>query len=259
MRAVNLQSLKKQFDASAIALRIIIISAIVLVVAIVVLIMPWYQVTTSQIVPQTQSYTTQFEVPTTNYQIVTVYTLPSPVELHSANYGPPSPPCATSFFYCNSNAFWHSENFSLQTGVIYTVTVNECPECSLWFEGIAPSGSTPPLTGPQFNINVSVDGSGEESFAAPASAMYQVVVGYGGSYNTTAMLHAISIIGSVPQDVTLTQTLTAYSTRSVTTYAQTTVSPYTTVGVTASATVLVMLVLMVVLSIFFERQKRQPT
>jgi len=47
---------------------------------IVILVLPWYPVTTSQVVPQTSaSYTVEFEVPTTGSQMATVYTLTNQV------------------------------------------------------------------------------------------------------------------------------------------------------------------------------------
>ena len=57
----------------------VIASAILLIAVIVVLVLPWYRVTTSQVVPQTSSsYTVEFEVATTG-QMESVYTLPNRV------------------------------------------------------------------------------------------------------------------------------------------------------------------------------------
>jgi hypothetical protein len=248
MRGVKLQNLKALRVAFTVALKTVVVSLIVLVVAAIVLVSPWYQVTTSQVAPTTANYTTQFEVPTVNYQTVTVYTLPSPVQLQSDSYGPPSPPCSTAWYYCNVAAFWHSANITLQTGnVTYTVTVSECQQCSIFFSAVVPAGSTP-LTAPQVNIDVSLSGSGGTSFVVPASGIYQIVA----ASDVAGMVNNISITASIPQIVVLTQTLSTYSTTSVTQYHQFTVAPYTILGTTASAVILALLVV-VVLTMLFDR------
>src|SRR5208282_5996516 len=127
---------------------------------------------------------------------------------------------------------------------------NECPECSLSIQGVAPVGSSP-STAPQLNINVGIDGSGELSFVAPASAMYQVYVANDGS--SAGMLTAISITTVMAQTVELTQTLTTYSTTGATQYSQATFSPYTLLGAVASVVILILLLAVVVLSVLFDR------
>ena len=218
-----------------------------LIAAAILLFAPWYPVTTSQLVAQTQSYTTQFEVPTTNYQTVTAYALSSPVELHSVNYGPPSPPCSTSWVYCNVSAMYQSQTFNLQGGVSYTVTVTECPACGIYIE--QQFGA--------YNTYASITGSGEASFVAPASGSYQVYASSGADGGTNpGMLNALTITGSIPQSAEVAQTVTTYSTASVAQYSQTEVSPYMALGLAASATILALLALIVVLCILFERRKR---
>ena len=117
------------------------------------LVSPWYPITTSQVVPgKLRVIRPELVVPTTTYQTMVVYNLQSPVQLQSDDLGGS---CSSAWYYCNVAAYWHSENLTLQTGVTYTVSVNECQQCSIFFDAIAPAGSTP-LTAPQVNINVAV-------------------------------------------------------------------------------------------------------
>ncbi|MGP8069870.1 MAG: hypothetical protein ACLP5V_08275 [Candidatus Bathyarchaeia archaeon] len=226
-------------------MKTVLASSLILVVAAIALFAPWYPLTTSQVVLQTQSYTTQFTEPTTTYQTVAVYTLPSPVQLQSDNSGGS---CSLAWYYCNVAAYWRSQNLTLQTGVTYTVTVNECQQCGIFFEAVVPAGSTP-LTAPQVNINVAVTGSGETSFVVPASAIYQVVA----ASDVAGTINDISITASVPQSVVLTQTLTTYAMTSVTQYYQSTLAPYSILGATISVVILVLLAVVVVLVILFGR------
>ncbi len=255
MRAVKLQSLKNFRLGFNVALKAVVVSTLVLIVVILVLIAPWYPMTTSQVVLQTQSFTTQFETPTTNYQTVTVYTLSGPVKLQSVNYGPPEPSdsCALSWIYCNLAGEFESGRFNLQAEDTYTVTVSECQECSL---AIAYGQE---IAFGEENTQVSIHGSGQTSFVVPNSGAYLVTVGNYGEWNSTGVLNAISITGSVPQSVQVTRTLTTYSTTSVTEYSQIIVSPYTVLGVTVSATAIALLALIAIMFDLFERQKRQPT
>lgn len=223
-----------------------LVTGLVLIVAAIAIVLPWYPLTTSQVVPQTQSYTTQFEVPTTSYQTVTAYTLPGPVEVQSVNYGPPTPPCSAGWYYCKPGGF-QSQPFNLQSGVSYTVTVNECQACGMYVE--QEFGG--------YNTYASITGSGEASFVAPASGSYEIYASSGADGSTNpGMLNAVLISGSIPQSVELAQTLTTYSTTSVTQYSQAAVSPYTILGVLPSAAIIGILVIVV---LFFALQNRRTT
>jgi hypothetical protein len=234
-------------------LKAVIVSSIVLIVAVIVIFSPWYSVTTSQIVPQIQGYTTQFQTATTNYQTVTVYTLPSPVGLYPANDGGS---CAVSWIYCDGYAFWQ-ENLTLQAGVAYKVTVNQCSNCSLEIGGPMklvnyPVTSILVVTG----ANVAkIAGSGEASFIVPTSGTYGLIVGNLERYPEydKGMLNSISITGGTPQSVELTETLTTYTTTPLTQYSQTIVSPYTILGGVASAVILVLLAVVLGVSILVDR------
>lgn len=71
-------------------------------------------------------------------------------------------------------------------------------------------------------------------------------------------ISGLSISESAPEppEVTEMQTLTTYSTTTVTEHSQATVPPFTILGVTASATILVLLAIIVVRSILIEKRKR---
>jgi len=192
---------------------------------------------TSQMGPQIQTYTNLFQIPTTSYQSVTVYTLPGPVTIQTANQGGQ---CKVAWSYCNVAAFFKSQNFSLQAGATYTVSVVQCQECALSiFE--QSFGST----------NFGILGSGTKSFTASSSGTYWVYVA--NLENSPDTVSSISITGSVPLSVEVVQTHIAYATTSGTQYSQTMVSPYQALGPTTSATVLVLLAIIVVVAIVLER------
>jgi hypothetical protein len=187
--------------------------------------------------PQIQTYTYLFEVPTSSNQSVTVYTLPNPVTIQTANQGGQ---CGTAWHYCNVTAFFMSQDFSLQAGATYTVSVIQCRECRLFIFGQS-LGST------DFDIL----GSGTKSFIAWSSGTYWVYVANLG--NSSDTVSSISITGSIPQNVEVVQTQIAYATTSVAQYSQTMVPPYTTLGPTTSVTVLVLLAIIVVVAVALER------
>ena len=213
--------------------RITLVTGLLLTVVAIALVLPWYPVTKSQMVPQIQTYTNLFEVPTESYQSVTVYTLPSPVTVQTANQGGQ---CEAAWTYCNIAAFFKSQNFSLQAGAIYTVSVVQCQECGLFiFEQSL--GFT------SFDIL----GSGTKSFTASSSGTYLVYIANLG--NSPDTVSSISITGNIPENVEVVQTHIAYATTSVTQYSQTMLSPYTALGITTSITVLVLLAIMIVVAI----------
>jgi len=75
---VKPKSLEPMLSVSA--LKTVIASSMVLIVAVIALVLPWYPVTTSQVVPQTAiTYTVQFELSATGYQMGTSYSLPNTV------------------------------------------------------------------------------------------------------------------------------------------------------------------------------------
>jgi len=214
-----------------------VVSVILLAVGIIGLAVPWYPVTTSQMGAQIQTYTNLFEVPTTSYQSVTAYALPSPVTIQTANQGGQ---CEAAWHYCNVAAFFRSQNFSLQLGGIYSVSVVQCQECglSIFEQSFGPT-------------TVDIRGSGTTSFTASNSGIYWIYVANLG--NNTDTVSSISITGNIPQSVEIVQTHIAYATTNLTQYSQTMVSPYRAFGLTTSATVLVLLAIIVVLSILLDR------
>jgi hypothetical protein len=225
----------------------------VLIVAAIALFAPWYSVTTSQVVPQTQSYTTQFTIPTTTAQtqtvpqMQTVYVLPNAVTIPAADPNQPVP---------SYDPQWISPDFNLHAGSIVSVTttcfcVIQMRSDFLPFQGIGitqngaslyVSNSVVPKSGPYVLWVWSIS-------LSPVTLSFSVAESVVGSVEVTQILTT----------QTVTQTLATYSITSVTQSSQTTISPYTTFGLTTSATVLALLALIVALSIVFERQKRQPT
>ena len=218
MRAAKLQSLKKLWLASNVALKTVIASSIVLIVVAIALFAPWYSVTTSQVVPEIQNYTTQFEEATTNYQTVTIYTMPNPVNLPTPYFG-----------------FWLSQSFELVGGSTYNIYVTECTICYLVFEEYSS------------NVTLFTMGSGERSFVAPMTGSYDVLVQLLGLGSGT--IYSVTITQVEAQSTEVAQTLTTYSTTNVTQYSQTTVPPYTILGAVASTAILILLALILVLSI----------
>jgi len=213
--------------------RITLVTGLLLTVVAIVLVLPWYPVTKSQMVPQIQTYTNLFEVPTESYQSVTVYTLPSPVTVQTANRGGQ---CKAAWNDCNVAAFFKSQNFSLQAGASYTVSVVQCQECALFiFEQ-------------SFGFHsFDILGSGAKSFTASSSGTYWVYFANLG--NSPDTVSSISITGSVPESVVVVQTHIAYATTSVTQYSQTMLSPYTALGITTSASLVLLLAIMIVIVI----------
>jgi|GEM_PF-1670086 len=239
MRVAKLQSLKKLWLALNVALKTVLASSLILIVAAIGLFAPWYPMTTSQLVPQTQSDTTQFEVPmTTTVQMQIVYTHPDSVTIPSAPsvmIGLLSP--------------WQSRTFNLQSGLSLFVSVTLSPSSGyavfIW-------ENFPPFDRINFTMNGVLQGY---SNVIAKSGSYDVTIS---NLNTDGPLtfSSLSVSEGISETVQLTQTRTTYSTTSVTQYSQILVSPYTTLGMTTSATVLALIVLIVALSIIFERQKR---
>ena len=225
MRSVKLQSLKKLWVASNIALKTVLISSILLIAIVVALFTPWYSVQSSQ------TSTSVFEVPTTSYQTVTIYNLPNPV-----NLTPITLPNVGYVCTC-----WFSQNFTLQAGSTYSVNVVFGSGDSLVMVDNAVTGS---------DIH-DVGQSGVSTFVAPTTGQYNIYLytfdGKPGS------VYTVSITASQAQNGLVTET--TYRTSQVTA----SVPPYTTLGLTTSATVLALLALIVALCIVFERQKQRRT
>ena len=226
------------------------VTGLLLVVAVVAIVSPWYPLTSSQVVPSITSYATQFEIATTSYQLQTIYSLPSPVYLQPDNqqYGGSCPP--SSGYYCDSTWTFASENFTLQSGVNYTLSVIQCEECHLYFSGSSPYWTTSPSLFPE------ITGSGEISFFVPGTGIFHVVVGVSNLASSPQMLTDILITARTPQKIELMQTVTAYSTTSVTQYSQTTVPFYTILGALPSAAIIGILV---IAALFITLRKRGIT
>ena len=216
----------------------ILVSAVILLVTILVLVTPLFPVPVSQEVVQTNSYTTQFQVPTTTYEVQTIYSLPRPVTLMGLT-GPP----ATAIFV--------STEFKLQSNFMYEAEVT-CQPCetgkgSIAFLFLFPQGNNTLL---EYPLRYDVPGQGHGNLTVSRSGVYGIVM----YCINSCTISTLSIIVSVPYSFQLTETATTYNTVTMTEHSQTTVPIYTILGVLASGAILVLLALLVVLSILFDRR-----
>lgn len=206
-----------------------------LIVVAIALFAPWYSVTTSQVVPEVQNYTTQLEAPTTSLQMETVYTLPNPITIPA--YG------GAQNIVSALTAPWVSSSFNLQVGSSISATVIGQTYVIGIYENFSPYHDV------DFTLNGKVPSPGNA--VVPESGPYVVEIVNLNSAPIT--INAISVVESMSQSVEAYQTLTTYTTTPLTQYSQTTVSPYTILGGIASAVILVLLALVLVLSILLDR------
>ena len=212
----------------------ILVSSVILLVTILVLITPFYPVPVSQEVVQTNSYTTQSEVPTITYEVRTIYRLPSPVTLTGLT-GPPD------------TAIFVSTEFKMQSNSIYEADLT-CEPCEVGKGSIFlfPQGNNTLLEYPL-------------RFDAPGQAHGTLTVSRSGTYGimiyciNSCTISTLSITTSVPYNFQLTETVTTHNTVTMTQRSQTTIPIYTILGMLASTAILVLLALLVVLSILFDQ------
>lgn len=219
-----------------------------LIVAAIVLISPWYQVTLSTQIPQTNAHMTEVALLTSNYessyetqtnfgQPQIVFSMQGSVNLPGA-----------CMFSC-----WVSQSFFLQSGSVIEVDVTQCQSCLLTIDNTNGSLNAAIIQlglFPNLNNTVRVVDSGN----------YVVTLGNLGDFAGTVTSISVSVIAStkiVPQITEVVQTTmvlsTTFSTTTVTQYSQTMVPPYTAIGVVALTAILVLLALLLVLSILLDR------
>ncbi|MGA2791251.1 MAG: hypothetical protein ABSF00_10855 [Candidatus Bathyarchaeia archaeon] len=208
-------------------------SVVVLVVVLFVLVVPWYPMPTSQVVPQTQTYTTQLEVSTTSYQTQTIYSMPNPVTL-------------TGIFVAPTTAVFTSTEFNLQNGSIYLVNLSwqPCNPCVRGTIFLSPHESNDLLN---YTLYYDAFGHGHGILTVAKSGAYSILI-----YNSSPIpitLSNLLITTSVAYAFQLTETVTTYNAVAITQLSQTTVPPYTILGAVASTILLALAMLLVVLSI----------
>ena len=218
----------------ALALRSILVSTATLLVAILVLATPFYPVPVSREVVQTDSYTTEFEVSTTTYGVQTIYQLPRPVILMGLT-GPPA------------TAIFTSTEFKLQSNSIYEANVT-CQPCEVGKGSIFlfPQGNNTLL---EYPLRYDVPGQGHGTLTVSRSGVYGIVM----YCINSCTISTLSITTSVPYSFQLTETVATYNTATMTQHSQTTVPIYTILGVLASASILILLALLVMVSILFDQ------
>jgi len=219
-------------------LKSILVSAAILVVTILVLVTPFFPVSVSHEVVQTNSYITQFPASTTTYEMRTVYSLEKVVTLKGL-VGPP----ATAIFV--------STEFALQSNFTYEVKVT-CQPCdvrngSIAYFSLFPQGNNTLLGYP---LRYDVPGQGHGTLTVSKSGVYGIVM----YCVDLCTLSSLSVTIGIPYGFQLTKTLTTYNTVTMTQHSQTTVPIYTILGMLISAVIIVLAALLVVLSILFDRK-----
>lgn len=174
-------------------------AAILVIVAVVTLVLPWYPVVETQTV--TQTFTYSYQIPSQSYQTQTVYTLPSPVQLQGlfqtgATFG---------------QVYKDLGDVSLQSGWTVHVQVTECQYCNIGLSKDFGNNATV----------YSVQGSAQGNFIVPESGQYKIDIGNLG--NTQEQVTAISVTADVPQNKTETQF--GHNTVSVTSYSIVNIAP----------------------------------
>jgi hypothetical protein len=220
-------------------LKSILVSAAILVVTILVLVTPFFPVSVSHEVVQTNSYVTQLQASTTTYEVRTVYSLAEAVALKGL-VGPP----ATAIFV--------STEFALQSKLTYEVKVT-CQPCdvkngSIAYFSLFPQGNNTLLGYP---LRYDVPGQGHGTLTVSKSGVYGIVM----YCIDSCTISTLSVTASIPYSFQLTETATTYDTVTMTQHSQTTAPIYTILGMSVSAMILVFSALLVVLSILAHKKR----
>jgi ribosomal protein L40E len=204
----------------------IIVSVIVLAAITLVLVVPWYPLTTSQ------GSTSVFNVPTTNYQTVTVYSLPTPV-----NY-----PTSNDLIW---GGYWMSSDFNLEAGSTYNLDATQCQNCEILIQ-YNPTPNSAGTTLQCGSTPCGMMGSGQTSFVAPNTGSYNLL-GENFNHPFSGAISSISITTEEAQSSEVAQTThnTAYLTNLV--------PPFVVLGVLPSALILILVVGAVLFMFFREK------
>ena len=201
---------------------------VVCVIVLVLLVVPWYPVVTSQNV--TQSITFTYQVATQTYQLQNIYSLPSPITLQG-------------FFQSgstSSQAFQDLGDVALQANSLVAVEVNQCQNCDL---GISKD------FGDKATVYSVLGSSFSGDFLVPDSGQYKISVGNLG--NTVDQVTSIVITANIPQNIMASQV--GYNTVEVTTYSVDALAPSLIIGLLPSLAILGVIALVVVVLVLFDR------
>ena len=220
-------------------------AVILLVVAVLGLTLPWYQVTTSHLVPQTQTYTTEVTLLTTSHETrttfgppQTIFTLPSPVTLDGEKEGERN----------QQTCCWVSQPFPLQVGVIQ-VNVTDCKFCSLTIGN---------ANGFLNTTIIQLIGSGGETGGVMDAGSYVANIWNMGDFpGNITYLSIIETVGSPnvsSQPAKLTQSTIVFSTTNSTAYSRSTLPFYMIFGLAPSVAIIISLGIMAATAILVDRR-----
>jgi hypothetical protein len=216
-----------------------------------VLVSPWYAITTTQQVTQTFSskstYTSQVAFASTSYETQLLYNLTSPATLSG------------SVFIFTTNDFYLRGNSTYYVNITCTPCASST---STFFLSPSPPGGNTTLNA--FTVGYDRTGHGNVPITVPKSGRYYIWL-YLDLFNGGSGLPSVTIdnfvvsSGRIAESETLmqgfTRTLSNYTTTTMTESSTTAVSPATELGATPFGLIIVLLALLVVVAVLFDRRK----
>ena len=205
----------------------------ILLIALFALIAPFYPLPVNQEVYLTTSFTTQFEAPTVTYEAQTVYSMTKPVTLAGLT-GP-------------DKGIFVSVEFGLQNNFTYEADVT-CQPCNVGKGSIFLflQGNNKLL---EYPVYYDVPGHGHGTLTVPRTGIYGIMI----YCINSCTISNVSLSTMVPHNIQVTGTATPYSTTIMTLHWQTKVPVYSILGVSASAAILLLLTLAVMLTVLSEK------
>ena len=219
-----------------------LVSLIIFIVVALLLAVPWYPVTTIQqeTVTFSQTFTTTlsagFQVSSITLQSQTVYTLASPITIQGSQN-------------VHNPGSWTSNDFNLESGSFLSVNFTGKGVVGIW-EDFSPFATV------NFTFNGQPPGQG--NVIVPASGPYHVIIQNSGTAPITAT--SIAVIEETPVIVSSGETsyYTAYemafNTVTTTGTSLAGVAPYSVLGLLPSATILLLIGVVVFFVILMERR-----
>jgi len=219
----------------------------VLLVALVVLVTPWYQITTSN--QASQTFTSEFGIPSTNYQSITPYSLPRPVNFATMAKLP-----IAKYL----GLFYITPNFTLQVDLTYELTTTM--NCQCWVQLFVAANSY------NGSFGVTIIGSGQRSFTPPFTGDYYIyiqpdpmstiVIG-GVRMAPLGTVSTVVVTGVEAQTVAVPQT--TYWTKVSTVYSQLSVPPYASLGSASTTLIVLLLCALVAIAVVIDRNLLRPS
>jgi hypothetical protein len=208
----------------------IIVTAVILAVALVVLLFPWYPVVTSQVLARTFTYSYSYQVPTLSYASEGIYTLSNPITLQG-------------FFQSGaqlSEVYQDLGDVNLQNGWVIHVQVVQCQNC--YTDLSKDFGSKETV--------YSLGGSGEGNIIIADSGQYKIGVDNLGT--TRDQVTSISITADVPRSDFNTISNVGHNTVTVAQHSVTTLAAYLVLGMVPSLIVLVVIIVLLGMAVLFD-------